>query len=274
MDPSLRTFLSARGVEVHEVIAGGYQSAVHRGVLGEADVAVKVVDARLSDAGMVLCQATLARDLAAIDTRVVAPIAIGGEVVLVTGHHLITVSPLVAGRAPDLDDLGDAEWLGRQLARLHSSMRRVSSELPLVASLRAGAGSLPDGDEQLIHGDPGAANFLRDGDDAHVLDLGDAGRGTPAYDVSLALFSRRFEVWSRGWPTLADDAAPEAILYGYEQEAGHRLSSEELADGLTIRREALAWWIDHPHEAPVGIRTASPEWRGVLARFVDDERQS
>lgn len=200
----------------------------------------------------------------------------GNDLVLVTDHHLITVLPLVGGRAPDLDDRDDAVWLGRHLARLHSSLSEVSSDLLLVASLRAGAHGREVGDGQLIHGDPGASNFLRDGDDAHVLDLGEAGLGTPAYDVSLALFSRRFEVWSRDapdGPTLNDDAAPEALLDGYETEAGRRPGAASLEKGLRVRREALAWWIDNPDEAPIGIRSASPEWRRVLARFVEHERR-
>jgi len=277
MDPSLRTFLGSRGVEIREPLVGGHQSTVHRAVSGGVDVVVKVVDARSSEIATVRRQATLARDLAAIDPRVVAPIAIEvDDLVLVTGHHLVTVLPLVGGRAPDLDDRDDAVWLGRHLARLHASLREVSSDLGLVASLRAGAHGIVTGEEQLIHGDPGASNFLRDGDDAHVLDLGEAGLGTCAYDVSLALFSRRFEVWSRDapdGPAPDDEAAPEALLEGYETEAGHRPGAEALAEGLGIRREALARWIDDPDQAPIGIRTATPEWRRVLARFVDHERR-
>lgn len=234
---------------------------------------VKVVDARSSAPVTVRRQAGLARDLGAIDPRVVAPLPIGDELVSVVGHHLVTVLPLVKGRVPDLDDPEDAQWLGQQLGRLHASLRQVWSDLPPVASLRIGEHDFLDGDVQIIHGDPGVANFLRDGDDAHVLDLGEAGLGTPGYDVALALFSRRFDVWSRapGARTPTDNA-PDALVAGYEDAVGHPLKPSELADGERVRREALAWWIEHPDQAPVGIRSATPAWREHLARFVRDDR--
>lgn len=277
MDPSLRTLLNDRGLQIHGSLAGGYQSTVYSGALGDRHVVVKVVDARWSEPEIVLRQAELAGDLAAIDPRVVAPIAIGGDLLLVIGDHLITVLPRVAGHSPDLDNERDARWLGKQLARLHLSLAQVSSDLPPVASLRVPGNNIGGAEEQLIHGDPGAANFLRDGDDAHVLDLGEAGFGTRAYDVSLALFSRRFEVWSRDARRAtgsADDQAPRALIDGYEDEVGHPLSSDALLEGLRLRRGALAWWLNHLQDAPVGIRTASPEWRDHLARFVDDDRRT
>ena len=277
MDVSLRASLVSVGIEAGRALTGGHQSLVYRGRFAATDVVVKAVDGRLTPPAIVHQQAQLAADLAAIDPRVVAPLPVEGQTVLVMGHHLVTVLPFVTGHVPNLDDRTEAEWLGAQLAMLHASMRCVSADLPLVASLRV-PGLSAEGDCQLIHGDPSPANIQRNGDAAHVLDFGEAGLGTPAYDVALALFSRRFQTWRRHsegtGSNAAQDEAPRALHDGYEQASTRELNWQAVEDGLVRRREALAWWLEHLDEAPVGIRTSSAAWRATLARFVNEDREA
>ena len=60
----------------------------------------------------------------------------------------------------------------------------------------------------------------------------------------------------------------EAFLRGY------RTTSDELLDLATVDRfvdlrvDALSRWLDDPFTAPIGIRTATPEWHATLRAFV------
>lgn len=61
-----------------------------------------------------------AAELAQAEVPVVAPLLVGGETLHPSAPFWFSVSPRRGGRAPDLDDAGTLEWIGRFLARLHT----------------------------------------------------------------------------------------------------------------------------------------------------------
>ncbi|AEG94581.1 serine/threonine protein kinase [Ramlibacter tataouinensis] len=68
----------------------------------------------------ILEEHALARELAAAEVPMVAPLALGGATLHRFGGFDFSVSPRRGGRAPELDDAEVLEWIGRFLARIHS----------------------------------------------------------------------------------------------------------------------------------------------------------
>jgi hypothetical protein len=50
-------------------------------------------------------------------------------------------------------------------------------------------------------------------------------------------------------------------------ESGRRIDHQYLDAMIELRRSALRYWLDHLDEAPIGIRSSSPEWHTTLRSF-------
>ena len=78
-----------------------------------------------------------AAELAAAEVPVVAPLAIGGATLHRAEPFWFSVSPRRGGRAPELDEAGTREWIGRFLARLHLvGARRPFVHRPAIDAAR------------------------------------------------------------------------------------------------------------------------------------------
>lgn len=59
----------------------------------------------------------------------------------------------------------------------------------------------------------------------------------------------------------------------YRASASFSLDEANLDKAIQVRINALRRWLDTPAEAPIGIRTASAEWRQRLRSFLDAAAQ-
>lgn len=265
------------GVRVRE-LAGGHQSRVFE-TTADPDgrrMIVKVVDASLVDRGVHAARVETVAALARTGPHVCRPLPVNGQLVaeidlggdrrgLVTGTEHAGGRPVLAGRRDD------ARRMGETLATLHRSLRNLGPrDLPLVAPLRV----VPDdlsGPHQLLHGDFSAGNVRERDGLLRVFDFDDCGYGPASFDVANALYMVLFDDMT------GDASAPyrpfeESFLSGYAAVAGDAPDDDELAHLIDLRVAALDAWLDDLVTAPIGIRTASPEWHGTLRSFVDEHR--
>lgn len=61
-------------------------------------------------------------------------------------------------------------------------------------------------------------------------------------------------------------------MSGYIDTSGHSIDDAVLDHLIDLRADALRGWIDDLDDAPIGIRTASPDWLATLRSFVDAPR--
>jgi hypothetical protein len=61
----------------------------------------------------------------------------------------------------------------------------------------------------------------------------------------------------------------EWFVGGYGAAAADVPRLDVVDAAIMLRKRALATWLDDLPNAPIGIRSASPEWRGLLRRFAD-----
>lgn len=273
---SVRAFVGA--VDVARV-AEGHQSRVYELLLADGErVAAKLIDAALVDGDIVATRVGVVARLAAIDARVCRPLPVGGSLVnaLIDDRGRpawLICSAFAAGVPPDPTDERDAELMGSTLAGLHRSLAGVDAAgLPIVAGLEPDPAK--DAEPfQLLHGDFNTGNLRREGSMVHVFDFEDCGRGPVAYDIANALYMVLFDATLDAAPQrYRDFEAP--FLAGYRAEAGKDIDRTVVEGFIDRRVAAVAGWLDDLSTAPIGIRTATPAWHGVLRSFVDGYRRN
>jgi len=154
---------------------------------------------------------------------------------------------------------------------LHRSLRRLTTRpLPLVAALRASepAPEALTGPIQLLHGDYSLANVFLDGDRTRVIDFDDCGYGPVEFELGNTLYMVLFDATMNNDPR-SYERFRRWFCDSYTAEAATVLSDADLDRSIELRRSALRHWLEYPANAPIGIRSASPEWRRQLQTFAD-----
>jgi Ser/Thr protein kinase RdoA (MazF antagonist) len=261
-----------RASAIHAV-SGGHQSRVFELLLGGGQRAVaKVLDATLSEQGVVRARVEAVAALADLDGRVCRPIQVEGQLVNVIADHdgspaLLLCFEFANGVALDVAVASDAELMGATLAGLHRSLARVAGVgIPEVAALRA-VRSTVDDDSQLLHGDFNSGNLRRNGTLVKVFDFEDCGYGPRSFEIANALYMALFAA------TIDDELGryrrfEQAFFTGYGIESGHDVDRYLVDQFVDLRVRALENWLADLSTAPVGIRTATPEWHATLRSFV------
>jgi len=271
---------------------------------GGRRVVVKLVDARHVDLDVLTTRARMLSQLGANDGAVCRPVALSGRLVNevrlaggagTAGAAYAVAYELAEGDPPSVTDPGHAALLGRALADLHASLRPLPRfdlpplaafpPRPALAGVAAELGAPldrlphpagPDGDlgtTQLLHGDFSRKNVRIDGPDlsrpVRIFDFDDCGYGPVELDIALALYMVLFGTVTGSTPATYTTFRA-GFLGGYRARAAVDISDATIDGLITYRVLALASWLRHPGTAPAGVRTASPEWRGTLGRFVED----
>jgi Ser/Thr protein kinase RdoA (MazF antagonist) len=260
-------------------LGGGHQARVFRIVRGVGDVVVaKVLDTGLVDRDELETRLAVISALSDRDRRVCRPLPIEqhliAEIATREGRrHYVTCFDFADGTAPDPAVATDANEMGRELARLHTSMRRLPpTALPLVAALRAAPSAwlAIAGQRHLVHGDFNANNLRKDDSGGfRIFDFDDCGYGPPAFDVANALYMVLFDAVVHAAPETYTTFR-ESFVSGYFDTACHPFNADVLDDLIDWRVATLAAWLADLDHAPTGIRTASSGWHATLRKFVDD----
>ena len=122
-------------------------------------------------------------------------------------------------------------------------------------------------EDQLLHGDFNALNVIVTPAGPRLIDFDDCGYGPVAFDVANALYMVLFDASVGDRPKLYATFRP-GFLAGYRQAAGRPLDDGEVDGFIDARVAALGRWLDDLPNAPIGIRTSSPEWLQTLRAFV------
>ena len=264
-------------VSVQEV-AEGHQSRVFElmQVDGQRSVA-KVLDVSLVDVAAVSARIEAVAELAELDPRVCRPIRIGGSLVNVIADDagrpaLLLCGEYAEGVAFDVTSSSDAALMGETLAGLHRSLARITARgIPVVAALRAVPSDV-DEEFQLLHGDFNAGNLRRGGSMVRVFDFEDCGCGPRSFEIAntlyMVLFASTIEQAIERYRTFEN-----AFLSGYETEDGYTVDRRSVDHFIDLRVRALEGWLDDLATAPIGIRTASPQWHQTLRSFVRSYEQ-
>lgn len=252
-------------------LSGGYQSRV---ISAQADdrVVVKLTDERLVEPEQFRRRLGALIELARTNDDAVGPQRHRGKFINRLCGWLVVVYPFVDGAQPDLDRESDVARMGRTLAGLHRSMAEIPTwGLPAVAALQVSAAAapvLPSDRTQLIHGDFAAANLCLDAGRLRVFDFDDCGSGPVEFDVGNALYMVLFDATIDEAPARYHRFRPW-FVDAYRAEAEEPIDDDVLDTVIELRRSALRHWVDHLSEAPIGIRTSSPQWRRTLRSFTD-----
>jgi Ser/Thr protein kinase RdoA (MazF antagonist) len=227
-----------------------------------------------------------ARELAADDVPVVAPLVVKGRTLFTHAGYRYALAPRHGGRAPELEAHETLEWLGRLIARLHvvGSRRRFAYRdahdrptyiaAPMRALLaspllpahqhdanRAAPESLDHAVAERfaavgplhtlrLHGDCHAGNVLWTDAGPHFVDLDDARMGPAVQDL---------------WMLAGDDAALDALLAGYTQMRDFDTTERALIPALRAMRQLhhagwiAARWRDGAFPATFPF-AAEPRW--------------
>jgi Ser/Thr protein kinase RdoA (MazF antagonist) len=251
--------LQLTGAVTAEAIAEGHQSRVFEltTVDGRRFVA-KVLDPSVVELDVVIARVEAVAELADRDPRVCRPIRIADCFV-----NMIVVE---AGRPAPRPI--DAALMGETLAGLHQSLACVAArDIPEVAALRA-VHSTVDEEFQLLHGDFNSENLRRDGSLVKVFDFEDCGYGPRSFEIAnalyMVLFTATVEREIERYQPFED-----AFLTGYATADGRDVDRGTVDQFLDLRVRALQLWLDDLSTAPVGIRTATPQWHETLRSFVD-----
>jgi Ser/Thr protein kinase RdoA (MazF antagonist) len=258
--------------EVRALTAGHQSQAFELTFADGRRRVAKVIDAALVDATLVAVRAEAVAALAAIDPQVCGPLLVGGrnvnEIERDDGATAFVICTEFAdGVAPDVGDPVAAEAMGSTLAGLHRSMARLEPRaIPRVAALQAVNSEAGD-DEQLLHGDFNADNLRINGTAVRVFDFEDCGCGPRSFDVANALYMVLFTATVDGD---IDRSAvfEEAFLRGYRTTSDETLDLATVDRFVDLRVDALSRWLADLSTAPIGIRTATPEWHATLRAFV------
>jgi Ser/Thr protein kinase RdoA (MazF antagonist) len=232
----------------------------------------KVLDASVVAVDAVVARVDAVAELADLDARVCRPVRIDGRPVNAIDDDagrsaLLLCSEFAEGVALDVGSTTDAELMGTTLAGVHRSLARVTSRgIPQVAALRAVRSNV-DEEVQLLHGDFNTGNLRRSDSMVRVFDFEDCGYGPRSFEIANALYMVLFS------STIENDVSryrtfEDAFLSGYGCEDGHDVDRRIVDHFIDLRVSALARWLDDVPNAPVGIRTATPQWRQTLRSFV------
>lgn len=271
----VRERLGAAGVRE---LAGGHQSSVFVVTFSDGHrLVAKVLDASSVDVDHVIARVDAVARVADLDPCVCRPILVDGSLVNVIdggteGPSLLLCSEFAEGDPLDARSASDAEAMGTTLARLHRSLGRVEAPgVPEVAALRA-VGSGTADRVQLLHGDFNAANLRRAGATVRVFDFEDCGYGPRSFDVANALYMVLFDL-TVGHEYSLYSEFEEAFLRGYTAEDGVPADRRGIDHFIDLRVRALERWLDDLSTAPMGLRTATPQWRETLRSFVGDHQR-
>jgi Ser/Thr protein kinase RdoA (MazF antagonist) len=293
---ALEAHLEALGLERLERIFEGWQSlAVYAADLGDRRVAVKLLDPAVTDARQLAARIDLVGRLAATHDLVCAPVPLAGRLINRLGpgrgaarEPILAVAHVFAeGRGPDLSKPDDAAGMGRTLAALHAAMAALPRyDLPELAAFppsallagvardlgvpkllvpRAGPDEAP---AQVLHGDFSWKNLRIGPEGWRIFDFDDCGYGAVESELANSLYYVLFGAMTG----MGRDCYPEfrhAFLGGYRDLAPEAVPGDERIDALINRRVlTLALWLADPTTRPIGVRSASDQWRSLLADFV------
>lgn len=227
-----------------------------------------------------------AHELVEAELPVVAPLVIDGETLFDCDGQRLALFPRKGGRAPELEGLDVAQWLGRLIARIHVVGARrpfgargridVASRVDAAAAHVLDAHLLPahlvDRYERLVdavaarlderfalvqptairlHGDCHPGNLLWTDAGPHFVDLDDAAMGPAIQDL---------------WMLMDGGAAQRAaLLEGYGEFRDLDPGELSLVEPLRIMRQIHhAGWISARYDDPAFPRAfpfaAEPRW--------------
>lgn len=260
---------AALDVVVGQELHGGHQSRVFAAEHHGRAVAIKLIDRRFVDSTFEQ-RVELVHALAATNHDVVGPLPFSSG--LMTAEHdgwFMTMYPFIGGRKPSIEAEIDVRAMAATLVRLHRSLAEFDpAKLPIVVPLRdVDLPSELSGPVQLLHGDFSDANTILNGDNAHVIDFDGCGHGPIEYEIGDTLYMALFDA------TIADDVTRYQRFRGWFVDE-YRLASDltvpdiALDAAILLRVRALERWLDQPETAPVGVRSASPEWHEMLRSFI------
>jgi Ser/Thr protein kinase RdoA (MazF antagonist) len=253
------------GVELH----AGHQSRVIRASGNGQELVVKLTDRRFVDEAF-FGRLELLDDLADVDPHAVGAVRFGDSLAVAVGRWWIAAYPFVPGRTPVITQHDDVAAMASTLASLHRSLRKLDApRVPTVAALRRLESPPPgSGPYQLLHGDFSAANVLLTDGGVRVTDFDDAGYGPIEFDVGNTLYMALFDATMAGTLDVYESYR-RWFVTAYDGAAGTALDPQQLDAAITLRRAALRSWLDDLTSAPIGIRTATPQWHQYLRRFAD-----
>jgi Ser/Thr protein kinase RdoA (MazF antagonist) len=145
-------------------------------------------------------------------------------------------------------------------------LARITSQgIPQVAALRTLSLNVDD-EFQLLHGDFNSGNLRRDGSVLRVFDFEDCGYGPRSFEIANALYMVLFS------STIANEIPryrifEDAFVSGYGTHDGQDVDRRAVDRYIDLRVDALAGWLDDLPTAPIGIRTATPQWHQTLRSF-------
>ncbi len=254
------------GLSPEAVVHGGFQSKVFLARARTGRLIVKLIEADHADA-VLRERVQVTRQLAEINPSVVGPIVLAAEPVVRVDRWHAVCYPYIEGTRPDTRDRGDVEAMAETLAVLHGSLATLTNvSLPPVAALDATTqGALGEG--QLIHGDYAAANLIATTSGLKVVDFDECGQGSIEFEIGNTLYMVLFDAWHSG-ELDRYDRFRSWFLDAYQRAASADVEDALLNEAIKVRARALRQWLATPTEAPIGIRTASPEWRRQLQPFV------
>ncbi len=260
---------------VDRELHGGHQSRVFAAERNGDPVVVKLVDSRIADTAFPR-RIEMSSRLAEANETVVAPISSHAGLVTDLGGWLAVIYPLVEGRMPDIAAEADVRSMAQKLASLHRSLDDLDPvDLPEVAAL---GGTEWDADyrvfsrPQLLHGDFSRKNLLFSDRGVRVFDFDDCGYGPIEFEVGNTLYMELFDAAMSSEP-LRYEHFRFWFVDEYRVASGRDLADESIDEAIRLRITALSRWIDQPHTAPIGIRSATPAWRESLRAFVQDQTQ-
>ena len=261
-------------VTAHE-LGEGHQSRVFELMLRDGQrIIAKVLDSALVDARAVRARVDAVAELSDLDQRVCRPIRFGDDLVNLIADDagssaLLLCFEFADGVALDIGHTDDAELMGRTLARLHRSLARVRRrDVPEVAASQAVRLDVNE-EFQLLHGDFNSGNLRRTNSTVKVFDFEDCGYGPRSLEIANALYMVLFDCIVGG-QTERYKSFEGAFLGGYESESDDPIDRVIVDRFIDLRVDALERWLDDLTTAPVGIRTATPEWHQTLRWFVSN----
>ena len=142
--------------------------------------------------------------------------------------------------------------------------------IPEVAALQSVPSDV-DEEFQLLHGDFNSGNLRRTDATVRVFDFDDCGYGPRSFEIANALYMVLFDSTIGPKPDRYS-TFETAFLNGYEREDRHPIDRLAVDQFIDLRVFALEGWLNDLTTAPVGVRTATPQWHQTLRTFVNNYR--